>query len=200
MTEQRSRFSMDGILPVSKHASADATQRLAPTLPARLSAFFSGKRFTVRRRATGILVLAILACAGTIILLLENTSPLPGSVTKHALFPLYYPSPVPDGYSYMRGSATIENGILFYALGTNNKSNDIRISEQAVPAAPPDLNHIAGFTTMQTLAGNTAIGTSLNKPMAIILSNTTLITITGSKSTPSDIVSEVARAMASLPR
>jgi len=54
---------------------------------------------------------------------------------------------------------------------------------------------------LKTLAGNAAIGTTSTKqPLAIIVSNTTLITITGNRGLPSDVVATLAQNMDSLPQ
>lgn len=153
-----------------------------------------------RRTTVRVAVIIILLISISAVLLLDqrDKSPISTAVMKNAGFPLYYPSPLPLGYSYQKGSVKLESGILFYTL-QDNGGNNITVSEQATPANPPDLSHLIGFTTLQTLAGNTVIGSSLGRPTAIILSNTTLTTITGTKNTPSDVITLTARAMSSLP-
>lgn len=123
---------------------------------------------------------------------------LPAFVERTANFPLYYPSPLPSGYAYKQGSAKNDNNIVFYSLQKGNLT--ISVSEQASPPNPPDLAHIKGFTNFQTLAGSTALGASFGRPVAIVLSNTTLITITGSSYVPRSVVGNIARGMSSLPQ
>ncbi len=156
------------------------------------------KRFTW---IAGIVALAlVVAIALTIIIVMKKqyatAHPLAGAIQTAAGFPLYYPTPLPAGYTYKKGSARVDNGIVFYTL--QNGSKTTTINEQATPQNPPDLSHLTGFTNMQTLAGNTAVGSVAGKPVAIILSNTTLITINGSSATPSDTVTIIARSMTSL--
>lgn len=122
----------------------------------------------------------------------------PATVVKQAGFPLYYPSPLPLGYGYQEGSAEVSNGLVTYRIKDGN--NLVTISEQVRPPNPPVLTRLAGFTSLSTDAGNAAVGTANTKqPLAIIVSNTTLITITGQANVPSDIVAKVAQAMSSLP-
>jgi len=144
------------------------------------------------------IAVALAIVGGSLFFYMHYTSgPLPASITKNASFALYYPSPIPTGYAYKKNSAKLENDILFFTLQSDS-NNTITISEQTIPPDPPDLTHLTGFTDFQTLAGNTAVGTNLGQPIAIILSNTTLITITGARTVPGDIVSETAKAMTSL--
>ena len=149
---------------------------------------------------SGFALAVVLAITGSFLFFYMhyNNSPLPASITKNASFPVYYPSPLPTGYTYKKNSAKLESGIVFFAL--QNAGDTVTISEQAVPPNPPDLTHLTGFTDFQTIAGDTAVGTSLGKPIAITLSNTTLITITGARTVPSDVIAAMAKTMTSLPQ
>lgn len=146
----------------------------------------------------GVAAAVVIFIAGVFIFMHRNTDPLPAALEKNAGFPLYYPSPVPAGYSYRKGSGKLNGNIVFYEMQSGN--DVLSVSEQPTPPNPPDLAHLAGFTSLQTPAGNTAIGMTLGQPIAIILSNTTLITITGHKNVPSDVVSNFAKSMISLPQ
>lgn len=146
----------------------------------------------------GVLVVVIAIAGGIAHFVHSNAGPLPASVVKSVSFPLYYPASLPDGYSYQQNSAKIENGFVFYSLQNGDKN--ISVSEQKAPSDPPDLTHLMGFTSLNTLAGNAVTGTNFaGQPSAIIISNTTMITITGQQGLPSDIVSQIAQNMRSLP-
>jgi hypothetical protein len=138
----------------------------------------------------------VIAFAVSIQLIHRDKPPLPNSIVSATSFALYYPSPVPSGYTYKNHSAKVESGIVFYELQSGSRT--ITISEQAAPSNPPSLTHLTGFTNFQTPAGDTAIGTSLGKPIAITLSNTTLVTVTGAPTVPSDVITSIAKTMSSL--
>ena len=122
--------------------------------------------------------------------------PIPKTVRSQIQFPIYYPSPMPNGYNYQKGFAKVQNGILFYKITSGNRI--IVISEQAIPNAPPDLNNLIGFKKLVTLAGTAAVGSNNGQPIAIVLSNTTLIDINGSKNVPNDVVGNLAESMKAL--
>ncbi len=122
--------------------------------------------------------------------------PIPKVVRSQIQFPIYYPSSMPKGYSYQKGFAKIQNGILFYKITSGNRT--IVIGEQAIPVAPPDLSSLIGFKKIVTLAGNAAVGSNNGQPIAIVLSNTTLININGSKNVPNDVVGNLAKSMSTL--
>jgi len=145
-----------------------------------------------------LLVLALALFGTWLYIKNKDKGPLPKSVEQSVSFPIYYPSPVPAGYIYKKGSASFQKGILFYTLSSG--SQDSLVSEQAIPQNPPDLNSLTGFKKFQTIAGDAVIGTNLGKPVVIILSNTTLISITGSQNTPKDALTRLAASMSSLPQ
>jgi len=147
---------------------------------------------------SGIAITVVLAIIGGSLFFYihHDSDPLPASITKNASFALYYPSPVPTGYAYKKGSAKINDGVVFFTL--NSADYDITVSEQQAPFNPPQLSNLPGFTTIQTSAGSSVIGVTLQKPIAITLTNTTLITITGTEKTPSDVVATLAKTMNSL--
>lgn len=123
----------------------------------------------------------------------RSTAALPSTITNRAAFSLYYPSPMPAGYTYRKDSANFENDIVFYILQNNNQT--VFVSEQAIPTAPPDINNLLGFKSLTTPAGNAAVGLVGGRPTAILLSNTTLITITGSGNTPKDTIAALTTNM-----
>ena len=176
--------------------SASIRSQIEQPLPNRLA-----KRKWQLRIALGVFTMLIgvlLVGLVTVILLHTDGIPLPSNVTKSVNFALYYPAQLQDGYSYEKNSARIENSIVFYTL--ENGSSSVTIGEQVAPPNPPQLDKLPGFTTIQALAGSAVVGSTLEKPIAIISTNTSLITITGTKNTPSDVINEIAKSMTSLPQ
>jgi hypothetical protein len=186
--------------PASRKPSAQpgtaATGPEPAPLPRQPVGLSGGKRRRLVLWSGCVAVTALVITGGMLLYLHLRAGPLPASITKNAAFALYYPSPVPAGYGYQKGSANIENGYAVYKL--QDGSSTITVSEQAAPANPPDLTKLAGFTSLKTIAGNAAVGTSARQPIVIIASNTTLISITGQQDMPQDIVAEVAQNMRSL--
>ena len=139
----------------------------------------------------------LVVVSGVILLFTRSSNALPAQFVKNAGFPLYFPSPMVEGYGYQTGSAKMEDGLALYTL--KNGANTIIVSEQVAPANPPNLTQLIGFTSLRTVAGNAVVGTSSTKqPLVIIVSNTTLITMTGNNSLPSDVVATLAQNMRSL--
>jgi hypothetical protein len=168
-----------------------------PTPLPRRSVGLNGRKRRLLVLWSGCAAVAVLTIAGGVLFYLHrNAGPLPASITKNARFALYYPTSAPTGYSYQKGSANIQNGYVVYKL--QDDSSSITVSEQAAPATPPNLGQLAGFTSLKTIAGNAAVGTSNKRPIVIIASNTTLILITGQQGMPQDVVAEVAQNMRSL--
>lgn len=124
-------------------------------------------------------------------------SPLPRS-SRDSGFPLYYPSPVPAGYAYQAGSYKVSNHIAIFAL--KNDTREVHIAEQALPQPMPDFSKISALKPTDSLAGKIFSGTNAGQPIAIVQTNTTLITITGAPGMPSDVVTSLAQSLRSLPR
>lgn len=122
---------------------------------------------------------------------------------KHAQkivsFPLYYPV-LPSAYKLDKSSVKTESQIVFYSISDGDKK--ISVSEQPIPTSPPDFEKIKksnpSFKKLDSLAGQAIVGTYLDKPVAFLLTNTTLININASKDTPEDIVRGIAASMRSL--
>lgn len=181
--------SIDGIIPLQGHVASEKATRHRIWFTHRRPLVWGG---------IGVVVAAVLI-AGVVILVTGNRSSIPAAISKEAGFPLYYPSSMFKGYAYQTGSARLNNGVVFYTL--HDATSKVTVSEQAVPQNPPNLSELIGFTSLKTIAGNAAIGvgSESNAPVAIIVSNTTLIIMTGQRNMPSDVVSTLAQDMRSLP-
>jgi hypothetical protein len=127
----------------------------------------------------------------------RSTPPLPKTVTGGVNFPVYYPSYLPKGYAFDKSSTHLENQILFFGL--SNKKEKISISEQAAPKNPPDFELILkrniSFKKLDLTGGQAIYGVSQNIPAAIILTNTTLINISGSSNIPLDNIAKITQSL-----
>jgi hypothetical protein len=121
---------------------------------------------------------------------------IPGKFVAQSGYPLYAPTPLPQGYAVDKKTLKYENGITFYNITDGQKQ--LVVTEQAVPQHPPDLNSFPGFKKFSTLAGDAIIGSNMGHPTVILMTNTTLVSITGSKETPKDVVIKAAQGMSSL--
>lgn len=119
---------------------------------------------------------------------------LPQSVIGSVNFKIYYPSRVPSGYLYKKGSATSHNGLLFSKFINGKKI--ITVTEQAAPAANIDFNKLeGGYTSIESSIGRAAVGISVGNPSIIIITDSTLISINSSKGVPKDQVIGFAKNM-----
>jgi hypothetical protein len=91
---------------------------------------------------------------------------------------------MPQDYQYTEGSAKSDGQILFFSIHKQNAN--ISLSEQAMPDRPPDLHTFKDFKKLNVLNGDGIIGRTAGRFTAIILTNTTLITLTASKDVPND--------------
>jgi hypothetical protein len=145
----------------------------------------------------GIITAAVLVLVVIWLMALRNPQPLPSSIRKATHYTLYYPSQLPQGYAYKKGSTRLDGGMVFYNLVNDRRT--ISVSLQAAPPQAIDLKSLVGFQNLDTAAGKAAVGKNGDNPTIIISTNTTLITINGSAGTPQDVVGAIAKNMASLP-
>jgi hypothetical protein len=113
------------------------------------------------------------------------------------ILPCTTPSSLPESYKYNKKAIRQESGIVFYSFV--NDKHTVSVSQQTLPNNPPALNTLGGFSKLEVSAGNAAVGVNGTSPTAIILTNSTIITINGSRDTPQDVVATIAKNMASLP-
>jgi hypothetical protein len=143
--------------------------------------------------SVALIVLAAAGAAGAVYVSHSRTQSLPSNVVKSAQFPLYFPAPLPDGSTFKDGSARQEAGIIFYSIETSRGA--VSVSEQPIPDRPPSLSSLIGFKKFDTPYGTAVTGKNGNAPVALISTDTTLITLTGTNAAATDTVISLARAM-----
>lgn len=119
--------------------------------------------------------------------------PLPKDAVAGLSFKIYYPTRMPQGYQFKKGSITALNGLLFYKFENDKKI--ITVSEQVAPPKSFKLSSLEGYTSITVPAGKAATGKSVGNPSVIILTDTTLINITSSKGVSKDTVISFAQKM-----
>lgn len=146
-----------------------------------------------------LIIIVGLAAAGWLFIKDRDSGPLPKSIRQSVKFPLYYPSPLPVGYSLDKNSIKSANSIIFFNL--NSATNTINISEQAAPANPPDFAALqrsnTSFKKLDVVGGQAVYGVSQKVPVAFLITNTTLINVNGAKNTPVDVIAKTVQYMSS---
>ncbi|MBX4190532.1 hypothetical protein KW794_00390, partial [Candidatus Saccharibacteria bacterium] len=105
------------------HQTASATH--APTKRFRLS----GKSISV---AMGVLIAAAAIFGAGYLLKGSNDSKgIPASIARQVNYDLYFPSPMPSGYIYMKDTATFQIGQVFYKFANGKKR--VTVNEQPMP-------------------------------------------------------------------
>lgn len=100
---------------------------------------------------------------------------IPASITRQVNYSLYFPSPMPHGYTYMKDTATFQIGEVFYKFSNGRKR--VTVKEEPINGNKPDLNLLVGYTRLNTPVGQAAVGTSVGQPTAVVVTKTTVITM-----------------------
>jgi hypothetical protein len=210
--------SIDGIKKTDSQKTEPANIRTKDLIKAWLRIFKAILRRAIsklKKHPALSIFAVVLALALYMVILNKNTnsSPIPKSIGQSVGFPIYYPSKLPNGYSYEKDTVKVDNGIVFFELHSSNRA--ITLSEQSAPANPPDLDALTKPQTAQgsmpgmnspTLpsmfqkidnpAGQAVQGTSLGgKPVAIILTDTTLINISGSDKLTTNALTKIVKSL-----
>jgi hypothetical protein len=122
-----------------------------------------------------LLAAAAIFGAGYLLKGSNDSNGIPASITRQVNYDLYFPSPMPPGYIYMKDTATFQIGQVFYKFANGKKR--VTVNEQPMPETKPNLNLLAGYTQFQSAVGKAAIGTSVGEPTAVVLTPTTIITM-----------------------
>ena len=108
-------------------------------------------------------------------------------------FQVYYPSRMPPGFRFKKGSISSQNGLFFYKFINGKKV--ITVTEQVAPPKSFKLTNLKGYTSISVPIGKAATGTSVGNPSVIIVTDTTLVNITSTKGVPKENVFFLAQKM-----
>ncbi len=142
----------------------------------------------------GIIIIA--GATAAILLIVQKPATPISEFSKKVNFPLYYPEKLPNGYSFTPHSASIEDNVVFYAIQNGDKK--ITVSEQTLPTILPNLT-AQKFDEIDAEAGKAYIRANQVAPVAILKTNTTLINISASQGTPSDLFKSFVQSLKSIP-
>jgi hypothetical protein len=99
---------------------------------------------------------------------------IPANIARQANFNLYFPAPMPAGYTYMKDTATFQIGQVYYKFADGNKR--VTVNEQPMPPQKPDLSLMSGYSIYDSPVGKVAVGESLGEATAVVLAPATVIT------------------------
>jgi hypothetical protein len=155
-------------------AEYQRTQPLPPIHQEKPRTRNNHKLFTIGAGA----LLAAAAIFGAGWMLKGNSSDpntIPASVVRRVNYSLYFPSPMPPGYSYMKDTATFQIGQIYFKFAAGSKR--VTVMEQPMPGKKPDLSLMSGFSQFNSSIGKAAVGDNLGQATAVVLTPTTVITL-----------------------
>lgn len=123
-------------------------------------------------------------------------TPLNAKLIKGTNYTLYYPEKLRNGFRYDPSSLKQDDDNVSFTL--KSESSLIHITEQSLPTSPPDITHLLNFKQLSVLAGTAVIGSENKKPVGLLLTNTTLISIIGSVEVPKDVIADLIVSMKSV--
>jgi hypothetical protein len=162
--------------PQAPYIPQPAYQRPEPApMPAgrRTGRKLGGKKLSLA--AGAILTAAAIFGAGWLLKGTGSSQTIPQSITRQVNYNLYFPSPMPAGFIYMKDTATFQIGQVYYKFASGNKR--VTVNEQPMPQKRPDLSLMSGYRIYDSPLGKAAIGTSLGQTTAVVLTKTTVITM-----------------------
>jgi homoaconitase/3-isopropylmalate dehydratase large subunit len=112
----------------------------------------------------------------------KSKAVLPADLAKQASFRLYYPSPLPPGYTYNQTIATFVNGQAYYEISQGAKH--IIVREQSTSASSLDLSSLSSPSDVKTALGKAAVGINTGQTAALVLAGSTLITVNSNGHVP----------------
>ena len=104
----------------------------------------------------------------------SNSQTIPQNITRQVNFTLYFPSPMPAGYTYMKDTATFQVGQVYYKFASGDKR--VTVMEQPMPSKKPDLSLMSGYSLFNSAIGKAEVGDSFGQAAAVVLTPTTVLT------------------------
>jgi hypothetical protein len=105
----------------------------------------------------------------------SDSKGIPASITRQVNYDLYFPSPMPSGYTYMKDTATFQIGQVYFKFSHGKKR--VTVIEQPMTDPKPNLSKLPSYTSIPSPVGQAAIGTEVGQPTAVVLAPATIITM-----------------------
>lgn len=184
------RRQIDDVIrrPASQHPRPTPLLSSSPSNNTSRHPFF-GKPFWV----SFFVVIVLLNGCFLLFHLFSPQNPLPAQWVKTTSFTLFYPAKLPDGFAYKQGSATLQQGVLFFKLVRNDQY--VLISEQARPTTDPNVSNMEGFNPLSLSIGRAYAGKANGAATIIVFADKTLLILNGSAGLPDSIVQSVAKKL-----
>lgn len=181
-------------MEIAKPAPAEIDESVLTEIdkpaPAKTKTKRSRKFLVAGSITTGVIVIAIV---GGFLFLKSDSGPIPKNIRQEVNFPVYYPTALPQGYQLAKNTFSAQDNIIFYRL--INGGNTIVVSEQTSPPNPLDFKNTPGFGEIPSTAGEAAAGIINGAPVAVVVTEKTMINIQGSKDVSRDVVAKLAQSM-----
>jgi len=113
-------------------------------------------------------------------------------------FTVYYPNPAkaPASFQCEPASARADNNVVFYRFTDGERA--VSFSEVQTPGENIGLDSLFGFDAFATPNGTAYVGQQKSGPTAILNTKETLVTITGDKDVPDDVVNSFIKTLLKL--
>lgn len=120
---------------------------------------------------------------------------LPKEVIDSFSTSVYFPNPMPAGYSLEENSVRLEKNVLFYELRSGERA--ITVSQQP-KSTGIDLEDVLGFEKLPLATGQAIIGNNEGSPVVLVSTNETFISISGSSKVSTSEITEAAQSLKTL--
>lgn len=138
---------------------------------------------------------AIIVCAVVVtgisayMLLHKRTDPVPESIKKSVLFPVYYPTQLPDGYQIESSSFQANSNVLLYSIGKAG-AQPIAVTVQSKPENFDfdnfHLKQMRSSREVLTGSGKAVIGLFGDKPTGSLVTADTWVLVSANPQLPAD--------------
>lgn len=96
-------------------------------------------------------------------------------IIQQAPFTVYFPSPMPPGYTYMKDTATFQIGQVFFKFSDGGNKR-VTVNEQPLPDPAPKID-LPGYTVFDSKVGKASVGANFGVTAGEVIAGKTLITL-----------------------
>lgn len=185
--------------PVQTQPYEPAYHRPAAPTPQEIKANTKAKKsiFDYKKPAIAAAAAVLLIGVGFLLFKPHKTAAVkPSDLAKKADFSVYYPSALPNGYTYNQQLATYDNGGAYYTFAKGYKH--IIVREVVSSSDKLDTNEVTNPVPLETPVGKAVIGTNTGQTAAAVLAGKTYVFIYTNGSVPQDEVEAVVNKLAPL--